>query len=119
MRARQYDQAIEAFSEVIEMIPEDVEAYNYRGIARAYEKDYEGAIDDYTRALTIKPGDAQALHNRGFAWVKTGNLENALNDFSRAIELEPRFLDAYTSKAWILATSSDPRYRNGKQAVAL
>ncbi len=119
MRARQYDQAIEAFSEVIEMIPEDVEAYNYRGIARAYEKDYEGAIDDYTRALTIKPGYAQALNNRGFAWVKAGNLEKALNDFSRAIELEPHFLDAYTSKAWILATSSDPRYRNGKQAVAL
>jgi tetratricopeptide (TPR) repeat protein len=45
------DKAIEAFSKVIEMIPEDFEAYNYRGIARAYIKDYDGAIDDCTRAL--------------------------------------------------------------------
>jgi cell division septation protein DedD len=101
------------------MIPGDFQAYNYRGIARAYHKDYDGAIQDYTMALKIKPGYAEALNNRGFAWVKKGNLEKALADFSRAIELEPNFLDAYNSKAWILATSSDKRYRNGKQAAKL
>jgi tetratricopeptide (TPR) repeat protein len=119
IKARQYDKAIEAFSEVIEMIPEDFEAYNLRGIARAYKKDYDGAIDDYTMALKIKPGYAEALNNRGFAWVKNGILEKALDDFSGAIKLRPNFLDAYNSKAWLLATSSDPRYRNGKQALEL
>ena len=119
IKARQYDKAIEAFSEVIEMIPEDFEAYNYRGVARAYQKDYDNAIDDYTRALKIKPGYAEALNNRGYAWVKKGMLDKALDDFSGAIRLQPTFLDAYNSKAWILATSSDPRYRNGKQAVVL
>ena len=119
IETRQYDKAIEAFSEVIEMIPEDFEAYNYRGIARAYQKDYGGAIDDYTRALKIKPEYTEALNNRGFAWVKKGNLEKALDDFSGAIKRDPNFLDAYNSKAWILATSDDPRYRDGKQAVEL
>jgi tetratricopeptide (TPR) repeat protein len=119
IKARQYDKAIEAFSEAIDMIPGDVEAYNYRGIARAYQKDYDGAIEDYTAALKIRPGYAEALNNRGFAWVKKGILDKALADFSRAIELEPYFLDAYNSKAWILATSTDKRYRSGKQAVAL
>lgn len=119
IKAGQYAGAIEAFTEVIEMIPEDFEAYNYRGIARAYQKDYNGAIDDYTMALKIKPGFAEALNNRGFAQVKNGNLEKALDDFSRAIKLEPYFLDAYNSKAWILATAANPRYRNGKQAVEL
>jgi len=119
IKARQYDKAIEAFSEAIDMIPGDVEAFNYRGIARVYQKDYDGAIEDYTMALKIKPGYAEALNNRGFAWVKKGNIEKALVDFSRAIELDPYFLDAYNSKAWILATSSDKRYRNGKQAVEL
>ena len=119
IKARQYDKAVAAFSEAIDMIPGDFQAYNYRGIARAYQKDYDGAIQDYTMALKIKPGYAEALNNRGFAWVRKGNLEKALADFSRAIELEPSFLDAYNSKAWILATSSDKRYRNGKQAVKL
>ncbi|MEE4263999.1 MAG: SPOR domain-containing protein [Desulfobacteraceae bacterium] len=119
IKARQYDKAIEAFSEAIDMIPVDAEAYNYRAIARVYQKDYDGAILDYTMALKIKPEYAEALNNRGYAWVKKGNLEKALADFSRAIELDPYFLDAHNSKAWILATSSDMRYRNGKQAVSL
>jgi tetratricopeptide (TPR) repeat protein len=119
IKSRQYDEAIEAFSAAIETIPSDFEAYNYRGIARAYKKDYDGAIQDYTMALKIKPGFAEAFNNRGFVWVKTGNLPKALDDFTRAIVLEPFFLDAYNSKAWILATSSDDRYRNGKEALAL
>jgi len=119
LKARQYDEAVDAFSGVIDMIPGDFEAYNYRGVARAYKKDFDGAIEDYTMALKIKPEYAEALNNRGFAWVKNGDLAKALDDFSRAIELEPYFLDAYNSKAWILATSSDKRYRNGKQAVEL
>lgn len=119
IKSRQYDEAIEAFSAVIGMIPGDFEAYNYRGIARAYNKDYDGAIKDYNRALTIRPGYAEAHSNRGFAWVKQGNLAKALDDFSRAIEIEPYFVDAYNSQAWVLATSSDKRYRNGKKAVEL
>ena len=119
IKAREYDRAIEVFSDLIEMIPGDVEAYNYRGVARAYQKDYDGAISDYTTALKLKPDYAEALHNRGFAWVKKGSLKRALADFSRAIELDPQFLDAYNSKAWILATSADQQFRNGKEAVQL
>ena len=118
-RARQYDMAIEAFSTAIELIPGDFEAYNYRGVSRTYQGDYDGAIADYTMALQIKPAYAEALNNRGFAWVRKGNLNRALNDFSRAIEIKPVLLDAYNSKAWILATSLQAAYRNGKEAVGL
>jgi len=119
IKSRQYDEAIDAFSVVISMIPEDSEAYNYRGIARAYKKDYNGAIGDYTMALRFRPEYAEAFSNRGFAWVKQGDLARALEDFSRAIELEPPLVDAYNSQAWILATSADKRFRNGKKALDL
>jgi tetratricopeptide (TPR) repeat protein len=119
IKARQYGEAIKVFSDLIDMIPGDVEAYNYRGVARAYQKDYDGAISDYSTALKLKPEYAEALHNRGFAWAKKSNLAKALADFSRAIELEPQFLDAYNSKAWILATSADQQFRNGQEAVRL
>ena len=119
IRNQQYDAAIEAFSTAVELIPGDFEAYNYRGLARAYLADYDGAIADYTAALQIRAGYAEALNNRGFAWVKKGNLKQALDDLSRAIELNPVMVDAYNSKAWILATSSQPAYRNSAQALAL
>ncbi len=50
IKARQYDEAVVVFSGVIDMIPGDFEAYNYRGVARAYKKDFDGAIEDYTMA---------------------------------------------------------------------
>ena len=118
-RDGRYKKAIEAFTIAIELIPGDVEAYNYRGVARAYLEDYDGAIADYTAALQVKPAYAEALNNRGFAWVRKGNLRRALDDFSRAIEIKPALLYAYNSKAWILATSSQPGYRNGQEAVLL
>jgi len=118
-RAQQYDKAIKAFSTAIELIPGDFEAYNYRGVARTHKGDYDGAIADYTKALQIKPEYAEALNNRGYAWVRKSNLRQALDDFSRAIEINPVLMDAYNSKAWILATSSQAEYRNGKEAVML
>ena len=119
INSRQYAQAVTVFSEAIKAIPNDYEAYNYRGVARAYMGKYDQAIADYTAALEIKPGYAEAIHNRGFAWVKKGNLRQALRDFSRAIEIKPALVDAYNSKAWILATSSDTAFRNGAAAIEL
>lgn len=116
---QQYNEAIEAFSTAIELIPQDSEAYNYRGLARTFLADYDGAVVDYTMAVQIRPDYAEAFNNRGFAYIKKGNLKQALDDFSRAIELKPDLLDAYNSKAWILATSSLEAYRNSAQALAL
>jgi cell division septation protein DedD len=46
-------------------------------------------------------------------------LNQALKDYARAIEINPFFVDAYNNRAWILATCSDRRLRDGKQAVRL
>jgi len=114
-----YDQAIKAFSTAIEIIPQDYQAYNYRGVARALQGDFDSAIADYDKALKIRPRYADAYNNRGFARTQTGDLQQALNDFSRALEINPFFVDAYNNKAWILATADDKRFRNGARAIPL
>lgn len=119
MESHQYDDAVKAFSIAIETIPQDYQAYNFRGVTYAYQGDYDRAIADYSAALKIKPDYAAAVNNRGFAWVKKGNLDQALEDFTRAIELEPSLVDAYNSKAWILATSSNEAYRKSADALEL
>ena len=116
---QQYDEAIKAFSTAIEIIPQDYQAYNYRGVARALKGDFDGAMADYNKALKIRPRYAEAYNNRGFARTQMGDLQQALNDYSRALEINPFFVDAYNNKAWILATAADKRYRNGAQAIML
>ena len=119
MGQQRYEEAIQAFSTAIEIIPRDYQAYNYRGVARALIGAYDPAIADYSKAIEIRPRYAEAYNNRGFARTRTGDLGSAINDYTRALELNPFFVDAYNNKAWVLATCADRRYRDGGQAVRL
>jgi tetratricopeptide (TPR) repeat protein len=110
---QRYEEAIQAFSTAIEIIPRDYQAYNYRGVARALMGKYDKAIADYSKALEIRPRYAEAYNNRGFARTQNGDLGNALNDYTRALEINPFFVDAYNNKAWVLATCADQRFRDG------
>jgi cell division protein FtsN len=114
-----YDEAIKAFSTAIEIIPQDYQAYNYRGVAWALKGNYDRALADYDKALEIRPRYAEAYNNRGFARTQQGDLRNALNDYARALKINPFFVDAYNNKAWVLATCADQRFRDGSQAVRL
>jgi cell division protein FtsN/Flp pilus assembly protein TadD len=116
---QRYDEAIQAFSTAIEIIPQDYLAYNYRGVAWALKGNYDKALADYNKALEIRPRYAEAYNNRGFARIQNGDLSNALNDYSRALKINPFFVDAYNNKAWVLATCADQRFRDGGQAVGL
>ena len=46
-----------------------------------------------------------------------GKTELAVNDFAKAIMLLPKDAHGYNNLAWLLATCSDPKYRNGKEAI--
>jgi len=116
---KRYEEAIQAFSTAIEIIPRDYQAYNYRGVAWALMGKYDKALADYNKALEIRPRYAEAYNNRGFARTQQGDLSNALNDYARALEINPFFVDAYNNKAWVLATCADQRFRDGGQAVQL
>ena len=116
---QRYEEAVQAFSTAIEIIPRDYQAYNYRGVAWALMGKYDKALADYNKALEIRPRYAEAYNNRGFARTQNGDLGNALNDYTRALEINPFFVDAYNNKAWVLATCADQRFRDGGQAVSL
>ena len=116
---QRYDEAIQAFSTAIEIIPRDYQAYNYRGVARALKGNYSKALADYDKAIEIRPRYAEAYNNRGFARTQLGDLNNALKDFARALKINPFFVDAYNNMAWILATSADQQFRDGARAVKL
>ena len=64
MGQQRYEEAIQAFSTAIEIIPLDYQAYNYRGVARALMGKYDEAIADYSKALEIRPRYAERRSGR-------------------------------------------------------
>ena len=89
----QYDRAIDDFSTVIRLKPDDADAFNNRGIAYKKKGQYDRAIDDYNTAIRLKPDYTLVFNNRGYAYYKKGQYDRAIDDYTTAIRLKPD--DAY------------------------
>ncbi len=114
----QADNAIKDFAEALRRNPRLAKAYVGRALLWHQKHEYENAIKDFSEALRLEPLSAATYNHRGASFSKRGDYENALKDFAEAVRLDPQLAGAYNNAAWIHATCPDPRFRNGKAAVA-
>jgi tetratricopeptide (TPR) repeat protein len=77
----------------------------------------QDAVEYYDELVRLNPKDSDAYFNRGSAWDDEGDFEKALGDFNEAIRLNPQSVDALNRRAWIRATCTDARFRDGAKAV--
>ncbi len=84
-----YDGAIQDYSAVLGLEPNDAEAYYNRGVNYGAKGDYGRAIGDYDAALRLKSDHAAALGNRGYAHFFHGDFTAAADDFRRAVAAKP------------------------------
>ena len=99
---RDYDAAIEDFSQFVRLSPKNYLAYFYRGFIRAENNDFSGAIADYNQAIEINPNFSLAYTNRGLAASRLGNTQSALEDYNRAISINPESATAYYNRGLVL-----------------
>jgi len=102
LEAHRLDEAIEAFSLTIEIIPHDFEAYNNRGVAWFLKGGRDKAIEDFTKAIAINSNLAQAYCNRGTLWFHKAQYDLAIEDSTEALKINPLFFQAYCTRgaAW-------------------
>ena len=86
----QYDKAIDHYTEVLKLNPQQVEVYNNRGNAYRAKGNSDCAIEDYNTAIKLKPDYAEAYNNRGNAYRAKGEFDRAIEDHDAAIELKTR-----------------------------
>ncbi len=96
--------AITNLSKVIELNPDYVDAYYFRGLVYIIEEDYDKAIADYTKAIELDPNNnsviakvtgASAYLLRAGAYYEKDDYDAAIADFDKAIEMDPEHSDAY------------------------
>ena len=98
MMLGQIEMAIEAYSRVIELNPNNPNAYNNRGVAYSAKGEYDCAIADYTKAIELNPDYAVAYNNRGGVYYLKEEYESAIVDFTKATELNPDYAVAYNNR---------------------
>jgi putative GTP pyrophosphokinase len=85
-----YNDAIEDFSQSLNLDEKSYKAAYYRGVVRSVTRDYLLAIDDYTQSLSINPYQPYCLFRRGQAYYHIGDFPQALSDCDKSLALEPQ-----------------------------
>jgi tetratricopeptide (TPR) repeat protein len=100
MTKGQLDEAIAQLSKAVELFPNYTHA-------------------PYSTAVEILPNYSHAQYNLALALAEKGKTVDAIAHYEKAIEAQPDLIEALTNLAWIFASSSDIKIRNGPKAVEL
>ena len=97
-----YEEAAKHYTQAIQLDPNQVSAYNNRGLVYQHKGDYKEAIKDFDRAINLDPNDAIAYYNRGLVYQHKGDYEKAIADYTQAIQLTPDLAQAYSNRGEVL-----------------
>jgi tetratricopeptide (TPR) repeat protein len=116
-RKGQSDEAMVHYQQAITLEPNYADAYYNRGNLLLAKGQIDDAIADWEKTLQLQPNDADAHTCLGNAFLRKGSLNEAIAHYQTAVTLAPDDPHSRNNLAWILATSSDDKIRNGAKAI--
>ena len=81
MKAKEHQEAINAYTRSIELNPTEAATYCNRAMAYLRIKNYARCIEDADKTLSMEPDYVKAFHRRGKAYLATNKFELAIRDF--------------------------------------
>ena len=102
-----YQNAFGYYTQVLQLKPNNEDAYFDRAIARYYLGDKQGAIDDYNQAIKFNPNLAQAYYGRGYVRDDLGDKQGAIEDYTQAIKINPNYAKAYHNRGVVRSELGD------------
>jgi arylsulfatase A-like enzyme/cytochrome c-type biogenesis protein CcmH/NrfG len=102
---KRLDEAAKAYSNALEIAPDQTEALRGLGDLALIRGDTAAADRRYGRILEIDPGDPGALSKLGVVRVRQGRVEDGIALFRKAVEREPRNAETLLYLAGALTSS--------------
>lgn len=87
--AKNFEEAVDKFSQAIELDPSNHVLYSNRSGAYASMKDFNKALEDANKTTEIKPDWSKGWGRKGTALHGQGSLIEALDAFEEAVKLDP------------------------------
>ncbi|MBE9116110.1 tetratricopeptide repeat protein [Lusitaniella coriacea LEGE 07157] len=98
LQQQNYAEAVEAFSEVIRLEPNNWRPYLGRAIAYRRQGDHQNAVKDYDETLRLNPENITAYSGRGIAKRRLGDNQGAIADYTAAIRRDENYGQAYYNR---------------------
>lgn len=118
---RQYNKAIQDFSNALEIKPDDVWTIVCRSSAYRKSGRHEESLRDCNTAIKIDSKNSWAFNSRGETYLRMRCYEEALRDFSFSIELNPdnAWSVASRGKAYRIMRRSEAALEDFNRAIEL
>ncbi len=85
-------------NQLVELYPEDKEAYFELAFAKGIIEDYQGVVDAHKKALEVTDNQAIIYNMLGYTYMTMEEFDEAQTVFDKYIELEPDLPNPYDSK---------------------
>lgn len=82
---------IQYFTNAIAIDNTNLDAYFYRGVAKAEIQDHNSAILDFTKVIFFE-ADADSYYNRANSKFMLGDFSGAKADYLKAVEIDPKII---------------------------
>lgn len=106
---KDFQNAVAAYTNAINIQPNFAEAYNNRGNCYVFLKQFQPALRDLQTAINYNKVDARIYNNLGNVYLETEDYHAAINSYTKAINLNPNLFTAYFNRA--LAYSYSNRFK--------
>ena len=114
-----YADAITNYQSSLELAPDQPEIQSSLGQCLVLNRQPAAAAFAFQNAIRLQPDDGQAQLGLAMILGDGGRDAGAIAHYRKAVQLDTNSIIALNNLAWLLATASDPRLRNGSQAVPL
>lgn len=116
--SRQFAEAVEHYTEVIELDPNNSNAFYYRGRSYIALDQFEEAAADFDRLVELRPTFTYAYWERAVAYAELGDFEQANADAERASAAISDHVNNFITYGTIAALMGDEA-EAGRQFAAL
>jgi tetratricopeptide (TPR) repeat protein len=110
----QIDQAIQYFTEAINLCPDYLEPYLELGLARKEQREYKQALEIFEQATTIAPEDPRASFQAGLAFKESKDYKSSETMLRKAVSLAPHDLNIRRQLAAVVALNLVHNPRSGR-----
>tara|TARA_B110000003_G_C16623958_1_gene524162 strand:+ start:461 stop:2098 length:1638 start_codon:yes stop_codon:yes gene_type:complete len=120
-RKGEIKESLKAILKIIEITPEDAEAYYNLGNTLRELGKFEEAKINYIKAISLNPNFSEVNYNLGIVFKELGKFEEAEIYYKRAIKLKPNFSSAYNNLGTVLEHLGKPEEAEKfyRQAISL
>jgi tetratricopeptide (TPR) repeat protein/S1-C subfamily serine protease len=121
MQLKDYKQAINDYTQAIQLNPKNADYYAIRGGIYFLLEEYKQGIDDLTQAIQLDHKKATYYSMRGNTYVLLKDYKQAINDYSQAIQLDTKNASYYANRGntYVLLKEYKQAINDYSQAIQL